>query len=90
MTDRAMEKITCTVNEACASLSLGRSKFYELVKAGEIDTVKIGTRTLVKVASLLRIVEINSKPTSSPTFKGARRRTRAYTRGRLTSAIPWE
>lgn len=72
-----MDKLTCTVNEACASLSLGRSKFYELVRDGQIDTIKIGTRTLVKVASLLRIVEINSKPQSVPTFEA---RTRAHGR----------
>jgi hypothetical protein len=32
-----MDKITCTVKEALAALSLGRSKFYELVKAGAKD-----------------------------------------------------
>jgi excisionase family DNA binding protein len=64
-----MEKLTCTVKEACAALSLGRSKFYELVGAGEIDTIKIGTRTLVKVASLLRVVEGNSLSTNQATIK---------------------
>jgi len=64
-----MEKLTCTVKEALAALSLGRSKFYELVGAGEIDTIKVGTRTLVKVASLLRIVEGESLSTNGPTTK---------------------
>lgn len=36
---------------------IGRSKLYELIKAGEVETVKIGTATLVKVASLHRLVE---------------------------------
>jgi excisionase family DNA binding protein len=53
-------KITCTVNEACDALSIGRSKFYEMVGAGEIDIVKFGPRgTRVKVASLLAVVEAN-------------------------------
>jgi excisionase family DNA binding protein len=77
-----MEKLTCTVKEACGALSLGRSKLYELIKAGEIDTVKIGTRTLVKVASLLRLVEINSEPTSVPTFRVGNRRTLPDASGR--------
>jgi len=64
-----MEKLTCTVKEALAALSLGRSKFYELVGAGEIDTIKVGTRTLVKVASLLRVVEGGSLSTNGPTTK---------------------
>ena len=63
-----MEKLTCTVKEALAALSLGRSKFYELVGAGEIDTIKVGTRTLVKVASLLRVVE-GGLSTNGPTTK---------------------
>jgi len=64
-----MEKLTCTVKEALAALSLGRSKFYELVGAGKIDTIKVVTRTLVKVASLLRIVEGESLSTNGPTTK---------------------
>jgi excisionase family DNA binding protein len=54
-------KITCTVPEALDALSLGRSKFYKMVRAGEIDIVKFGPRgTRVKVASLLRVVEAHS------------------------------
>jgi excisionase family DNA binding protein len=54
-------KITCTVNEALDALSLGRSKFYKMVRDGEIDIVKFGPRgTRVKVASLLRVVEAHS------------------------------
>jgi hypothetical protein len=64
-----MEKLTCTVKEALAALSLGHTKFYELVRAGDIDIVKIGTRTLVKVASLLRIVEGDSLSTNQSTTK---------------------
>ena len=60
-----MEKLTCTVKEALNALSLGRSKFYKMVRAGEIDIVKFGPRgTRVKVASLLRVVEANSLSTN--------------------------
>lgn len=36
---------------------IGRSKLYELIKAGEVETTKVGTSTLVKVASLRRLTE---------------------------------
>jgi hypothetical protein len=31
---------------------IGRTKFYELVQAGEIEVIKVGTVTLVPMASL--------------------------------------
>jgi len=85
-----MEKLTCTVKEALAALSLGRSKFYELVGAGEIDTIKIGTRTLVKVASLLRVVGGDSLSTNQSATKS---RIEAHGRGQkrtTTTAKPHE
>ncbi|WP_381491982.1 helix-turn-helix domain-containing protein, partial [Sphingosinicella xenopeptidilytica] len=36
---------------------IGRSKLYELIKAGEIETVKVGSRTLVTVAGLKAFLE---------------------------------
>ncbi|MFS0738687.1 helix-turn-helix domain-containing protein [Sphingomonas sp. 1P06PA] len=39
---------------------IGRSKLYELIKSGDLKTVKIGTATLVTMASLRRLVERGS------------------------------
>lgn len=44
--------ITVRVREACRLTGIGRSKFYELIAAGEIDIIKIGTITLIPVVSL--------------------------------------
>ena len=44
------------VNDACRCLGLGRSKLYELIARGEIEIVKVGTRTLVPMASLERFI----------------------------------
>jgi excisionase family DNA binding protein len=44
--------ITCSINEACRQLGVGRTMFYELVRAGEIATTKIGRRRLPVVQSL--------------------------------------
>jgi excisionase family DNA binding protein len=53
MTETAsLKPITVTVATAFAVTGLGRTKFYELVKAGRIRTVAIGRRTLVVYASL--------------------------------------
>lgn len=51
------EPITVRIPVAVRLTGIGRSKLYELIKAGEVETVKIGTATLVKVASLHRLVE---------------------------------
>jgi excisionase family DNA binding protein len=40
------------IPEACRLTGIGRSKLYELIRAGEIRTIKVGTITLVPVASL--------------------------------------
>jgi len=51
-----MEPITVRIPTAIRLTGIGRSKIYELIKAGEIETVKIGTSTLLKVESLRRLV----------------------------------
>jgi len=49
------DRLTVTVNDALGMLGIGRTRFYELVAAGEITTVKIGRRRLVHVGSLRRL-----------------------------------
>ena len=48
----AMRPITVRISDACRITGIGRSKLYELIQAGEIATIKVGTITLVPVASL--------------------------------------
>jgi excisionase family DNA binding protein len=45
------------IREACRLTGIGRSKFYELIAGGEIEIVKVGTMTLVPMASLERLIE---------------------------------
>ena len=40
------------IREACRLTGIGRSKLYELIAAGEIEIIKVGTITLVPVPSL--------------------------------------
>jgi excisionase family DNA binding protein len=44
--------LTVRIREACRLTGIGRSKFYQLIAAGEIEIIKVGTITLVPVSSL--------------------------------------
>lgn len=44
------------IPDACRRLGVGRSSLYELIKSGEVKTIKIGTRTLVPEAELQKVI----------------------------------
>lgn len=52
MTD--VKPILVSVPEAMRMLGIGRTKFYQLVSAGDIRLVKIGAKSLASVVSLER------------------------------------
>lgn len=57
-----MDQLLYTVSECCRLLSLGRTKFYELVARGEISIRKVGKKkTVVAAVDLKRWA--NSLPT---------------------------
>lgn len=47
-----MEALLCGVPEAAKALGLGRSKTYELIAEGKLQTVTIGRRRLVRLDSV--------------------------------------
>jgi excisionase family DNA binding protein len=49
--------LTYSVNDAIAVSSIGRTRLYELIGQGKIETVKVGRRTLIKATSLKRLLE---------------------------------
>lgn len=51
-----MTRLLHPTAEAAALIGVGRSTLYELVKSGEIKTVKIGRRTLIADDELQRFV----------------------------------
>lgn len=55
-----LDPLTVRIPVAMRLTGIGRSKLYELIKAGDLQTVKIGTATLVTMASLRRLVERGS------------------------------
>ena len=50
------EPITVRIPAAVRMTGIGRSKLYELIKAGDVEIVKVGTSTLIKVESLRRLL----------------------------------
>ena len=49
--------LTVRIPVAVQLTGIGRSKLYELIAAGEVETVKVGASTLVTVASLRRLIQ---------------------------------
>jgi excisionase family DNA binding protein len=50
--ETTLENILASIPEAVRMLSVGRSTLYRLIGEGKLDTVKIGRRTLIPVASI--------------------------------------
>lgn len=46
------QKVLFSIAEAATALGIGRTSIYNLMKAGELQTVKLGSRTLIKASSL--------------------------------------
>lgn len=47
-----MDTLLCSIPDAARALGLGRSKLYELIAEGRLETVAIGRRRLVRVESV--------------------------------------
>jgi excisionase family DNA binding protein len=48
----ALQPMLCSITDAAKALGLGRSKLYELIAEGRLETVTIGRRRLVRVESV--------------------------------------
>jgi len=49
--------LATTVPVACQRLGVGRTTIYELIKAGELRTLKIGSRTLIPDEDQRKLIE---------------------------------
>lgn len=52
-----MQPVLCSIADAARSLGIGKTKTYELISANALECVTIGTRRLVKVASINKLVD---------------------------------
>lgn len=44
--------LTVRIPEACRLTGIGRSKLYELIASGDIQTIKVGSITLIPIKAL--------------------------------------
>jgi excisionase family DNA binding protein len=51
------KRLTASIREAKEATGLGESTIYGLIREGTLETVKVGKSRLIKVPSLLRLVE---------------------------------
>ncbi len=52
MAHQTIDPVAVTIPTACAASGLGRTKLYELIGAGRVESVRVGTRRLVIFESL--------------------------------------
>lgn len=52
-----MEPIVVSVYEAAKALNLGRTSIHKLMKSGELESVKLGSRRLIKADSVRRLID---------------------------------
>ena len=57
--ERKLEPLTVRISTAVRITGLSRSRIYELIQAGDLDTVKVGRATLVKYASLKVLTSVD-------------------------------
>lgn len=63
---RVAEPIAVRVTQAAAMLGIGRSTLYLCIAAGEIETIKIGSATLIPLASLNEFVSGRRRAHAAP------------------------
>ena len=56
-----MDKLLLSPAEAAAHLSIGRSKLYELMRLGQLRSVKIGASRRIPQAALAEFIEALSE-----------------------------
>ncbi|AMK24910.1 hypothetical protein [Sphingobium sp. TKS] len=61
-----MEAILCSQAEAGKMLSIGKTKLGELIARGELESVRIGTRHLVKIESVFKLAGVTPEQRERP------------------------
>ncbi len=54
----AMQAVSTSVKNAAFLIGIGRTKVYELINQGKLETISVGRRRLVKTSSIRALVEM--------------------------------
>lgn len=60
--EQKIEPLTVRISTAVRITGLSRSRIYELIQSGDLDTVKVGRATLVQYASLQALTANRANP----------------------------
>ena len=52
-----MQAVSTSVKNAAALIGIGRTKVYDLINEGKLETINVGRRRLVKTASIQALVD---------------------------------
>lgn len=52
-----MDELAYSINRTAKVLGVGRTTIYKLIKSGQVDTLKIGSRTLITTDSITRLTQ---------------------------------
>lgn len=55
MAEQALPPLTVRVATAVRITGLSRSRIYELIQSGDLDTIKVGRATLIQFESLRKL-----------------------------------
>jgi excisionase family DNA binding protein len=61
--DARVEPLAVRIPQAAQMLGIGKSKLYQFIAAGEIETVKVGRSTLVPTDSLKAFISSRRRST---------------------------
>ena len=61
MTSDGSEPMTFSVKGAAAKLGVSQATFYELIRTGEIEHVRVGRRILISRGALEKFIEVNTR-----------------------------
>ena len=60
--EQKMEPLTVRISTAVRITGLSRSRVYELIQSGDLETVKVGRATLIQYGSLKALVGCCRQP----------------------------
>ena len=56
------QPLAVSVSEAAFRLGIGRTLTYDLIRRGEIHALKLGTRTVIPVTEIARVLALAGSP----------------------------
>jgi hypothetical protein len=63
------QRLSCTIDDACQATGIGRTKLYEEMSAGRVQSTNVGKRRLVLVPSLIRLLDPQDAPPPVPSAR---------------------